>query len=156
MEAKFEEVCDSKFHIAMRWIRLLQHGITIPNYLKDKNISSVIIYGATDFAIRLVEEFIRAEQLRNIKAISDKLITCEGMYDYQGIPCVSPDRITKYVQEDTLVIITPMGWAETIKRELEGWGVKKLITIQELIYDICSEMNEKMAGVKDENNSRSQ
>lgn len=142
MEGTLEEVLECKQHIAIRWISLLQHGHTIPEYLESQEIRKVILYGINEFTLRILEEYRIVDRLHEIKAISDKKVTDGKVIDYYGISCVSPNNLIKYSDNDTITIITPMGWYKEIRRELENQGLKNVMTIQELIYDMCSNMND--------------
>lgn len=140
MEEKLEDVLQCKFNIAMRWIRLLQHGKTITKYIKNKNINSIILYGITEITVNIIDEFDEMGEICRLKAIADKKITKGGISSFYDIPCVSPECIQDYAADDAWIIVTPMGWHREISNELRAMGLKNVITIEELIYDMYSEI----------------
>lgn len=141
MEGTLEEVLNEKFLLAKRWIGLSQKKNRISDYLHNKGIYSIVLYGLTDFADLIIAEYTLCNIRYEIKAFSDKRILPDTVTDYEGIPCIYPDMLKQYVGENTLVIITPMGWKKGITSELEKMGIINIITIEDLIYDMCYEFN---------------
>ena len=101
--------------------------------LKRRGIDKIIIYGASDFALRLMEQ-CENEQIVEILAISDKLIVNdEGQY--KEIPLISLDKIQNFIEDNTCVVITAMGYCEEIVDEFRKKGIEKFILLSDLIYD---------------------
>lgn len=140
MEETLAEILECKFHVATRWLHLSQRGFTIPDYVENQGIKHVIIYGITDFTISLLDEYRITQKLNVIKAISDKKISGGEIFYYYDIPCVSPEYLPEYEDQNTMVIVTPMGWHKEIKHELKNYGLKHVVSIQEVIYDMCFDM----------------
>ena len=136
MEGTLEEVLDRKFHVAMRWLKLQQQGKTLSNHLLSNGVKSIALYGITDFANAIIDELKCTSDFHMIKAVSDKKVARGSEFDYCGIKCVAPDELRVCIDEDTLVIVTPMGWQSEIKKELEELGITKTVLIQELIYEM--------------------
>ena len=141
MEGKLEEVLDEKFHVAIRYIRLLQHGYRMSDYLNKQGIEAIVVYGITDFAMAIIDEYRMSNRLNQTKAISDKKKSNGDICIYCGIPCVAPCELLNFVNKNVLVIITPMGWQREIRKNLREMGFSSVATVQELVYDMCSAVN---------------
>ena len=125
-----------KFELANKWIRLQNKGISIPQHLRTRGIQKIVLYGASEFALRLLEQCENEAGIIEIVGISDKKISSKGDF-YCGIPLVSIRDIKKIVSEDMCVVITAMGYYEEILGELHKEGILRTISLQELIYDAC-------------------
>lgn len=114
---------------AQEWIRLYSQGKTISEKCQQKAIDKIIIYGASDMAVFLIDFCIR-EGVQVI-GISDSKITKSGM-DYKGIPFLSVADINA-VKEDATVVITAMGFVEEIKGMLLKKEITKVVSLLELV-----------------------
>ncbi len=128
-----EQVNLQKYELANKWIHLINQKKSILENLKRRGIDKIIIYGASDFALRLMEQ-CENEQIVEILAISDKLIVNdEGQY--KEIPLISLDKIQNFIEDNTCVVITAMGYCEEIVDEFRKKGIEKFILLSDLIYD---------------------
>lgn len=130
-----ESINAEKFELANKWLRLHNKNISILQSFKNKGISKIIIYGASEFALRLIEQFENENKLAAIIAISDKRITSKGTY-YKNIPLISIDDIAGMDLDGVSVVITAMGFYEEISNELRSKKITNFISLKELIYDI--------------------
>ena len=117
-----------KFELANKWIRLQNKGISMPQHLRTRGIKKIVLYGASEFALRLLEQCENEAGIIEILGISDKQISSKGDF-YCGIK--------KIESEDMCVVITAMGYYEEILGELHKEGILRTISLQELIYDAC-------------------
>ena len=128
------DVSAEKFELANKWIRLLNKRISILQELRVKGIRRIVIYGASEFALRLLEQCEDEAGIIEVLGVSDKKISSQGDF-YCGIPLVSIHDIKKMESEDMCVVITAMGYYEEILGELQKEGILRIISLQELIYD---------------------
>lgn len=132
------DVLETKYQIVLKWLQLQQQGYSIFTYLKEEGIHSIVIYGVTELSMTLFNENRNGKNHNIIKAISDKKIKEGDSYRFDDIPCVSPIAIREIVTDDDIVLVTAMGWYDEIKIELKRLGIKRIASIQEIIYDMCS------------------
>ena len=128
-----EQVNLQKYELANKWIHLINQKKSILENLKRRGIDKIIIYGASDFALRLMEQ-CENEQIVEILAISDKLIVNdEGQY--KEIPLISLDKIQNFIEDNTCVVITAMGYCEEIVDEFRKKGIEKFILLSDLKFN---------------------
>lgn len=125
---------EEKFELANKWLRLQNRNISIFQSLKDRGIEKIIIYGASEFAVRFLEQYDKEDDAIQIIGIVDKKISFKGG-DYRNIPLLSINDIADLDMNDTCVVITAMGFYEQILDELHEKGVEDVISLRELIYD---------------------
>lgn len=126
-------IMTEKYDIANKWMYLHNHKIKIVKDLIDRGIQQVIIYGASEFAVRLIEYCENEKYM--IQAIADKKITYSGG-EYKGIPLISMDEIGKMDLSSTCIIITAMGYCEEIKKEFEQKNIKNVMSLRELVESV--------------------
>lgn len=123
-------IINEKYDIANKWIYLQNHKKSLVKNLIGRGIQQIIIYGASDFAVRLIE-YCENEEYK-IKAIADKKIIYNGA-EYKGIPLISMDEIGKMDLSNTSIVITAMGYYEEIKKSFEQKNIKNVMSLRELI-----------------------
>lgn len=126
---------DEKFELANKWIRLQNKKISILKSLKDTGITKIILYGASEFALRLLEQCDNEDNIVEVVGIADKKIRSKGGY-YTNIPLLSIDDIKEFDMDDTCIVITAMGFYEEIVDELKEKGITNFISLREIIYDV--------------------
>lgn len=128
-----EQINLLKYELANKWLHLLNRKISILENLKKSGIDKIIIYGASDFALRLIEQ-CENEQIIEVLAISDKLIINEGG-QYKNIPLITMNEVQNLITDNVCVVITAMGFCEEIVGDLRKRGIEKYILLRDLIYD---------------------
>ena len=123
-----------KYELANKWIRLQNKKISILQSLKNKGISKIIIYGASEFALRLLEQ-CENENVVEVIGIADKNITSKGEY-YKDIPLLSVDDLIESDMRNVCVVITAMGYYNEISNELKEKGITNITSLREMIYDV--------------------
>lgn len=123
----------TKFNVASSWLRIIYKHRSIVEDLKKKNIDQIIVYGASEFALRFIEE-CEKENI-NVAAIADRQVSGRG-YAYKGIPLISIEDILEPEMENTCIVITAMGYAEEIEKEFQTRGIKNYMFLQELADSI--------------------
>lgn len=127
-----------KFEIANRWLYLQNRSISFLENLKKSGFDKIIIYGASEFALRLIEQCENENNIVSIIGIVDKSISSKGMC-YKSIPLLSFSDILELDMKNVKIIITAMGFYEEIKINLEEKEIFNFISLKELIYDAyCS------------------
>lgn len=129
---------NEKYELMNKWMLLQNKGISILQNLKNKGITRIILYGASDFAVRLLEQ-CENEKCIEVLAVSDKRITSKGGY-YKGIPLWSMDDVVKVHTTDICVVITAIGFHKEIAEELKEKGITNFISLSTLIYDCLTEI----------------
>lgn len=124
-----------KFELANKWIRLQNKGVSIIRNLRNKGVEKIVLYGASEFALRFLEQCDNENNIVEVIGIVDKKITSNGG-NYRDIPLLSIDDIVDLDSENTFVVITAMGFYEEILGELHQKGIMNVISLKELIYDV--------------------
>lgn len=122
-----------KYEVANKWLRLQNKNISIVNRLRDKGITQIILYGASEFALRMIEQCENENNMVQIIGITDKRISSKGEY-YKDIPLLPVDDVIAQNRDDVCIVITAMGFCQEIIKELQGKG--KIISLKELIEDV--------------------
>lgn len=123
-----------KFELANKWIYLLNRKKSILQNLRDKGIIKIIIYGASEFGVRLLEQCENENNIVEVIGIVDKKISSKGAY-YKNIPLMSINDIVNLNMNDTSVVITAMGFCEEIMDMLKSEGIINIISLKEMIED---------------------
>jgi hypothetical protein len=124
------EIMNEKYNIANKWIYILNGDITLTQGLIKKGFNQMVIYGASEFAVRLIE-CCHKEKFA-IKAIVDKKIKCEGGF-YRGIPLITIHDLGKMDLLKVCVVITSVGFFDEIDSELNKRHIKNVISLRDLI-----------------------
>lgn len=132
-ERKF--VDKDKFELANKWIRLLNKKVSILKSLRDNGITEIILYGVSEFALRLMEQCENENHIVKIIGISDKRISSKGGY-YKDIPFLSLNDVKEYKKDNVCIVITAMGFYEEIRREFQEKGIKNYVSLKDLIHTV--------------------
>lgn len=130
----YTQMFSEKYELANKWIHLQNKKISILQNLKSKGISGIIIYGASEFALRLLEQ-CENEGVVEVIGIADKKISSKGGY-YKDIPLLSVDDILDLDMGHVCVVITAMGYYNEIINELKAKGISNITSLREMIYDV--------------------
>ena len=131
----FTQVDNEKFELANKWLRLQNRNISILQGLRNKGITKIIIYGASDFALRLIEQCENENNVVKIIGIGDKKISSKSG-DYKNLPYLTIDDIALLKMENMCVVITAMGFCEEIRSELRKRGISKIISLKEMVNEV--------------------
>ena len=126
-----------KYETANKWLRLQNRQISILQHLRDKGITKIILYGTSEFALRLLEQCENENNIVKVIGITDKKISSRGAY-YKDIPLMSLDDIQESDVNnvnDTCVVITAMGFYDEIAGELQMRGITNYVSLREVIED---------------------
>lgn len=112
-----------------RWIRLGQSGITIEQLFYDRGLRKIAVYGFDRLSRCLLYE------------LADSSIQIQGVIDKRGSqitwvdwPMYALDDL-KQLEADAIVLC-PVASYEVIKKDLEKYTDIRLITFEELIYEL--------------------
>lgn len=130
-ERKKREILVQQYQTANKWVELFCRGITIRDRLKEWGIKGIVLYGASEFAVRFLQRCEKEKIV--ISAITDIRINAEGGF-YQNIPLVSVRNINKYLGDEDYIVVTAMGYYEEIKTGLEKEGYARIISLRTLLY----------------------
>ena len=131
----FTQVDNEKFELANKWLRLQNRNISILQGLRNKGITKIIIYGASEFALRLIEQCENENNVVKIIGIGDKEISSKSG-DYKNLPYLTIDDIALLKMENMCVVITAMGFCEEIRSELRKRGISKIISLKEMVNEV--------------------
>lgn len=123
-----------KYELANKWLRLQNRGISVLKGLKDKGITQIILYGASEFALRLMEQCENENHIVRIIGIADKRISSKGAY-YKEIPLLSMDDLMEHNGDGVCIVITAMGFSKAVAKELQENGNRNFISLRDLIED---------------------
>ncbi len=129
-----------KFHIANKWIYLLNKNVSVLAPLYDRGTTGIIIYGVTDLALRLMDECAKKDSKIEVLGITDKRIGAKGGF-YEGIPLIPVNRLTEKSGEGVMIVVTAVGALKEIMTDLKGRGIRNMIALQDLIYDAYDYQN---------------
>ena len=133
-----DRVYMEKYELANKWLCLQIKESSLFRSLKRKGVKKIIIYGASDFALRLME-LCKCEGDMELIAISDKAIISSGQ-KYKGIPLIPVSDIRPLQSADTCIVITTVGYQEEIEDDFKRRGIEDYILLRDLIYDaFCEE-----------------
>ncbi len=119
-----------KIATCLRWIDCLQNANSPIDALIKKGVDKVVVYGIADLGLRFVNEAVKKNY--TIAAITDAKINL-GDYSYRGIPVIRRNDLILPRYEDCEVVVTAMSFYEEIKKQLEEYHVKKIISLLELM-----------------------
>lgn len=132
--AKIWENADAKkFHIANKWICLLNKNISILAPLYNQGIAEIVIYGMTDLALRLMEECAKKDSRISVLGITDKRISANGG-SYEGFPLIPVDQLGEMRSEGVMIVVTAVRALKEIMSDLQMRGISNVIALQDLIY----------------------
>lgn len=129
-----EKMNAEKFELANKWLRLQNKNISILQNLKVKGIEGIVLYGASEFAVRLLEQCEKENMPVKIVAIADKKISSMGTY-YKDIPLISINDIAGMNRDTICVVVTAMGFYDEIADELQNKGITNVKSLKDIIYD---------------------
>lgn len=128
------DVIAEKYELANKWIRLQNKGISVLQQLKKKGIEKIILYGASEFALRLLEQYEKELSIIEVIGISDRKVSARGDF-YCDIALLPLNEIAKLDEKNIWVVITAMGYCKEIMGELQNKGISNIVSLQELIDD---------------------
>lgn len=130
-EKRKREILEQQYQTANKWVELFCRGIPIKKRLEEWKIEKIIIYGASEFTLRLLS-CCEKENI-NVAAITDKKITVMGGF-YKDIPLVPVNNVKDYLDDNVFVVVAAMGYFEEIKSELEKMGYGQILSLKKLLY----------------------
>lgn len=122
------------YNITNKWLENKNFNKLITNYLIDRNIGSVAIYGIGELGERLYEEL--KDSKVQVSYFIDRSAE-ENDYVLDGIPLINLDSIKSKDKVD-LIIITPIYAFNSIEKSLKAVGIheNKIIGLDEIINEI--------------------
>ena len=116
--------------LVYQWNDNLREGKRIDDYLYDKGIRSVAIYGSGELGYQLSKEL---NNKVNIIAFIDR----EKKQDVFGIKNIQIDDVASWdCLKCDLIIITPMNDYRAIEKQLHKMISVETISIEEIIFDM--------------------
>lgn len=116
------------YRVLIRWIKSIQEGYSIVDYLNKKGITCVAIYGYSDLGKLLHKELMRSNI--RVEAILDKRDIGDAM---DGIPVMSP---LKYHMKADAILVTAIFYFDEIKQELQNMGFLNVISLEKILEDL--------------------
>ncbi|MCP4150518.1 MAG: FkbM family methyltransferase [bacterium] len=117
---KHTQLVTIRFDLLNHWLEKRSAGRNIGDYLRNKNVKTIGIYGLGTFAERLMEEVNPSQTGANdikIACIVDGRRELQGGR-YDGIPVINDYLIRKYMEVE-LIIVTPFHAFEVIRKKIE-------------------------------------
>lgn len=134
MEKTYTQINIEKLELANKWICLLNRKKSVLQNLREKGITKIIIYGASEFGLRLLEQCESENNIVEVVGIVDKKVSSKGAY-YTSIPLMTINDIAKLNMSDMCVVIATIGFYEEIADELEEKGITNFMSLRDLIED---------------------
>lgn len=109
-----------------QWLTNIQNGIGVEDYLKEKGVQTVAIYGMGELGILLYNELKKSTDIQVLYGI-----------DRSGVCAI--DDINVYYPEDDLpnvdlVIVTPISYMDEIVSELKQTLDCRFASIRDVMY----------------------
>ncbi len=109
-----------------QWLTNIQNGLHIEDYLKEKGVQTVAIYGMGELGILLYNELKKSSDIQVLYGI-----------DQSGVSAI--DDFDVYYPEDDLpdvdlVIVTPISYMDEIVSKLKGTLDCKFASIRDVMY----------------------
>ena len=115
------------FKVMYFWIQNINHGKRISDYLKNKNVKKIVIYGAGDIGKCLCEELVR----ENIDVLyfldKNKIGSIYGVPIKKTIIC--PEEVD-------FVIVTTLNCFFEVKNELQKNFLGEIEALDNIIYKL--------------------
>lgn len=110
------------------WMMAKENGIGIGGYLSQKNIFSIAIYGMDYRGIRLFHE------LKDTSVVVRYGVDRNPQTRIEGLEILQPDDMERGSVD--AVVVTAIFAFDEIKKDLESRGFGKIISLDEIIYDL--------------------
>lgn len=110
------------------WIMTKQYSQSIADYLSNKEIKNIAIYGASFLGTRLYYELKETDI--NVKYILDKNTNISLV----GVDMRDPDH-SSYKGIDAVIVTTLYSYDE-IKNSLKSRGCRQIFALDEILYDL--------------------
>ena len=117
------------------WIKAKQNNLAISELLRKKEITSVAIYGMSALGVRLFHELKSTETIVKYAIDIDKAVMIPNLKVLHSL-----DEIEEIPD---VVIVTAFMTFDQIKQKLEEVGCSNVIGLDELIYEMCSEIQDE-------------
>lgn len=109
-----------------QWLTNIQNGFCVEDYLKEKGVQTVAIYGMGELGILLYNELKKSSDIQVLYGI-----------DQSGVSAI--DDFDVYYPEDELpdvdlVIVTPISYMDEIVSKLKGTLDCKFASIRDVMY----------------------
>ena len=118
----------NKLSLLYRWIRLTQSGISLEQLLLDRKIQKASLYGYDGIAECILYEL--RETSINIQAIIDR----KGKKILIDFPVYKPNESEKLNVD--AIIMMPVDNYQIIKSDLSRYTTAKIISIEEVLYEL--------------------
>lgn len=125
---KSEQKFFNMYKTVYQWINVKQDEESFENFFKEHGYYKVAIYGMSDLGNLLLREFQKAEGVKIIYGI-DK--NAEAIIS--EIPVIKPENVGN---EPDVIVVTVLQAFESIKRELTKYTNTKIISIEEVVYNL--------------------
>ena len=120
------------YYILVNWIKSIQNGQSIGNYLNEKGLRKLAIYGYAELGQILDKELESAEEL-DVLYIMDKSKAKEG-----SGRILFPQRDLPFVDA---VIVTAITYFDDIEKELTDLGYTQIFSLRDIVDEISSQMS---------------
>ncbi|WP_094548897.1 hypothetical protein [Petroclostridium xylanilyticum] len=125
-------IYEAYYNVTSLWIRNKNKNKNIEAYLANKGIKYIAVYGAGKLGELLYEELKNASLVK-IKYIIDRNTVNDK---FGNLPVINIDQIDLMDKIDAIVV-TPIYVYEDIKNFLIDKGIKIVLCIDDIIYDIA-------------------
>ena len=116
------------YRVLLRWLKAVQEGTNIEEYLEVRGIKSVAIYGYADIGELLCNELLKSDI--KVAAILDKRDIQSPIPDLQILKPSEGDRAVD------AVVVTAVYYYDEICAELKALGYKNIISLQKIVEEL--------------------
>ena len=118
------------------WLSVYQKGLGICGFLKNRNISRIVIYGSGTLGVRLYFELEKDDDIKVTGIVKNSYETDE-QYHITDIPVF--DTIEEADTADTTVIVTEFFNYKEVCAELKTKNVNSIYSLDEILQTLLSE-----------------
>lgn len=111
----------------VKWNRLLQRGISVADYFKERGITNIGIWGRGNLCKALLSE-LEGQVKVNYIIESNPIKT-----EYENIPVIAPGDITEDIQS---IVVIPIYDMENVCKKVRGYGQNIMIGLNELLEQL--------------------
>lgn len=122
------------YNVLFLWLKNKLNNKNIENYLLQKDIKTIAIYGAGNLGELLYDE-LKISNKVTIKYIIDQSNVNGSLYE---VPVIKPEQI-KEIESVDCIVVTPIYAFDVIGKNLKQLDSKNIICIDDIIIEMYRE-----------------
>lgn len=116
------------YYMCSSWLDAKSKGREVADYLNERNICTIGVYGMADIGYKLCKELSKSSNIK-IQFVMDRNISIDTMF----APLVKNDDVIPNVDA---IIVTPIHVFNSIEADLIKKTNNKIISLEDIIYNL--------------------